>query len=409
MLALAALTGALTGLAVSGFEQVAGNWLLEWTVSRATPLAVVTPVAGIVLATLALRFLARGASGATADAYLDAYHRTGGDLPAGPVGGRMAAATATLGLGGSLGFEGPSIYLGAAIGSFVRRRFPRLVAAGEERTLLVAGAAAGVAAIFKAPATGAVFALEVPYQEDTAAHAVGPAVVAAASSYLVYVAFHGTERIVPAAGVPALDARTLVGALIVGLVAGIGARGFAAAVRAAKHLPERFPATVRIAVAGTALVGLGTLAHAAFGEPLTLGSGLAAIEWTETAERSVALLVALLALRAAATTCTLAAGGVGGVFIPLFVEGWVLGAAIAELVGSDTMLLPVIGAAAFLGAGYRTPIAAVVFVAERTGRAGYVVPALLAVAVAQILMGSRSVSGSQLPRRSEPTTPAPPD
>ncbi|MFM8973726.1 MAG: hypothetical protein ACKOOG_14060, partial [Actinomycetota bacterium] len=50
MLALAALTGALTGLAVSGFEQVAGNWLLEWTVSRATPLAVVAPVAGIVLA-----------------------------------------------------------------------------------------------------------------------------------------------------------------------------------------------------------------------------------------------------------------------------------------------------------------------------------------------------------------------
>ncbi len=58
--------------------------------------------------------------------------------------------------------------------------------------LLVAGAAAGFAAIFKAPATGAVFALEVPYQDDLARRMLLPALVSSASSYLVFVAINGT-------------------------------------------------------------------------------------------------------------------------------------------------------------------------------------------------------------------------
>jgi CBS domain-containing protein len=114
------------------------------------------------------------------------------------------------------------------------------------------------------------------------------------------------------------------------------------------------------------------------------------------------LLLLLLLVRGLATTLTVAAGGVGGVFIPLFVEGWILGAAVEVVVSSDTLLFPVIGAAAFLGAGYRTPIAAVVFVAESTGRPGFIVPALLATAVAQLVMGRQSVTGFQLPRRLDP-------
>jgi H+/Cl- antiporter ClcA len=54
---------------------------------------------------------------------------------------------------------------------------------------------------------------------------------------------------------------------------------------------------------------------------LSLGPGYGAIEWTDTAERSLALVVLLLIIRAAATSLAIAGGGVGGVFIPLFVEG----------------------------------------------------------------------------------------
>ena len=150
---------------------------------------------------------------------------------------------------------------------------------------------------------------------------------------------------------------------------------------------------------GLGLAALAGVTIAVYDAPLSLGPGYGAVAWTDAASRSLGLILVLLVVRAAATSITIAAGGVGGVFIPLFVEGWILGTAVEVVVGSHTLLFPVIGAAAFLGAAYRTPIAAIVFVAEATGRPGYVVPALVATAVAQVVMGRRSVSKSQLARR----------
>ena len=177
VLVLAAATGALVGLVVAAFEEVVGRGMLEWVLDQPTAVQVVAPAVGIALAWAVLRYLGRGATPALADEYLDAYHRDDASMPLQPVVGKALAAAATLGSGGAMGFEGPSIYLGSVVGSVVRRCFPRAASGSDQRVLLVAGAAAGVAAIFKAPATGAVFALEVPYQEDTASHAVVPAVV----------------------------------------------------------------------------------------------------------------------------------------------------------------------------------------------------------------------------------------
>ena len=105
----------------------------------------------------ALRWLGGGASPATSDEYIIAFHDRTHELGARPAIGRLVAAVATLGLGGALGYEGPSLYAGATIGDRVQRRLPRLFSNADHQMLLVAGAAAGIAAIFKAPATGAVF------------------------------------------------------------------------------------------------------------------------------------------------------------------------------------------------------------------------------------------------------------
>ena len=61
----------------------------------------------------------------------------------------------------------------------------------------------------------------------------------------------------------------------------------------------------------------------------------------------------------------------------------------------DTTLFTVVGAAAFLGAGYRVPLAAVMFVAEATGRPGFIVPGLIAAVVAELIMGRSSVTTYQ--------------
>jgi len=403
VIVLAALTGVAVGLAVALFEWVVGKGLLEGTLDLPTGLQWCAPAVGLVLAWCALRFAGRGASPATADEYLDAYHHRDGDLPAREVPGRTLASAATLGFGGAMGFEGPSVYLGAAIGSAVERRFPRPFTDENRRLLLVAGAAAGIAAIFKAPATGAVFAIEVPYQEDSASHTVVPATVAAAASYLTYVIFYGLGRLFPTGGSPALDARDLAGALLIGALAGIGARGFAWLMRAAKRISRStVPVWRRLIVVGVALTALAALTYLVYDEPLSLGPGYGAIDWTQAAERSLGLVVLLLLVRAAATSLAVSGGGVGGLFIPLFVEGWILGSAVEAVVSSHTLLFPVIGAAAFLGAGYRTPIAAVVFVAEVTGGPGFIVPALIATAVAQLLMGRQSITTHQIPRRVDP-------
>jgi CIC family chloride channel protein len=108
------------------------------------------------------------------------------------------------------------------------------------------------------------------------------------------------------------------------------------------------------------------------------------------------LVAVILGLRALVTVATVAGGGAGGLFIPLVLLGALTGQIVGGVLGETTAtLFPVVGVAAFLGAGYRTPLAAVMFVAESTGRPGFVVPGLLAAAVSQLVMGQASVSPYQ--------------
>jgi len=109
------------------------------------------------------------------------------------------------------------------------------------------------------------------------------------------------------------------------------------------------------------------------------------------------VLLAVLVLRCLATTATVAGGGAGGLFVPLVVAGALLGGAAGVVADDQTTLFSVVGVAAFLGAGYRVPLAAVMFVAESTGRPSYVVPGLLAAVAAELVMGRSSVTSHQVP------------
>jgi chloride channel protein, CIC family len=407
VLALSALTGAVTGFAIVGFEGLTSRVLLDWVFDWPRVAQVAAPAIGLVLAWAALHWLGRDASPSTSDEYLRAYHDPRHPFEARPFPARVAASIATLGFGGALGFEGPSIYIGAGIGSWIERRFGRFLTRDDLRLMLVAGAAAGVSAIFKAPATGAIFAIEVPFQEDTAAHALLPALVGSATSYLTFVAVYGTSPLLAISGQPALDATRILGALGLGVLAGLGARAFALALRAAKSHSSRLRASHRLLVGGVGLAAVTTISFVLFDDGLTLGPGYRAISWTLDPHRAVMLIAALFVLHALATVLTVEGGGAGGLFIPLFVQGWLLGRFVQAVTDTHTSLFPVVGAAALLGAGYRTPIAGIVFVAEATGRPGFVVPALLATAVAQVLMGTSSVTTYQPVRR--PTTPGSPD
>lgn len=201
----AALTGAVTGFAVAGFERLTVNVVFDDVVSKLpVVLLALAPFVGLAVATVWLRGPGRGLDRATADAYLDAFHDDR-RLSVRDLVNKLVAAVATLGSGGAMGLEGPSIYLGASLGAVAQRRFVRFFGGADRNLLLVAGAAAGIAAIFKAPATGAIFAIEVPYQDDLARRMLLPALVAAASGYLALVAVNGTAPLFPFNGLPALS------------------------------------------------------------------------------------------------------------------------------------------------------------------------------------------------------------
>lgn len=405
ILAASVLTGVLVAIVVAIFDAVTVEVVYHWLLEQELAYQAAAPVVGAVLAFVILRWLAFGASGSTSDEYVRAFHDRNPSIPLREVPGKLMAGVATIGLGGAVGLEGPSIYAGSSMGLGVHSRLGSWLQRDEARLLLTAGAAAGVAAVFKAPATGVMFAMEAPYRDDVTPQALLPSLLAAASSYATFVALVGTEPVIPlleedSASFLSVQAVDLLGALLLGIGAGFGGRGFAWLVRRAKGLGKELPVGRRLAIGGTSLAVLAVVSDEAFGAPLTLGPGTDAMSWV-VSDRTLQLIALLFVLRIAATCATLLAGGVGGLFIPLAALGVVMGEFVGSALGEDeTTLYPILGLAAFLGAGYRAPIAAVMFVAESTGGVGsFVVPALVAAAVSQIVAGPSSVADYQREHR----------
>ena len=399
VLFFAGVVGALTGLAVAGFERLTSASLRGVTHLPLLAQAC-APLVGLVLALFFLRLGGPGTTPSTSDEYIRGFHERGRPMNLRLVPARILAAVATLGSGVPLGYEGPSLYAGAAIGSALQRRLGRIFTVDESKLLFVAGAAAGVAAIFKAPVTGLIFALEVPYQEDLARHMLLPAAISAAAGYVTFAAVAGTEPILTVGGQASFGLVDLGGAAIVGLLAGVLARLFVMIVRQAKALSSKGHPLVRVVVAGAVLGATVMLAHLLSDDPLALGPGYNALRWALNPDRTLIAIAVLGTLRVAGTAAAVGGGGVGGLFIPLVIQGALVGRAVGAILDpASGTLFPVVGMAAFLGAGYRVPLAAVVFVAEFTGRPGFVVPGLIAAVVAQLVMGRSSVSPYQVAGR----------
>ena len=400
--------GIIVAVVVALFETLTESVLLHWLFDQSLVVLVTAPVVGILAANGLLRWVGRGTSGATSDEYIRTFHERHPRLPIVHLPGKLLAGVATIGMGGAVGMEGPSIYAGSSIGLWVHEKTGSFLRRDKARLLLTAGAAAGIAAVFKAPATGVIFAMEAPYREDVTPQALLPALLAAAASYATFVSLVGTEPVVPflaggsvvasEAGLSVLgvDLIDLAGALLLGIAAGLGGRGFAWLVRRSKSGAKRYSLSKRLLIGGVGLAALAWIAEEVFESPLTLGPGTEAMAWV-VGDRGLGLIALLFGLRMAATITTVFAGGVGGLFIPLAALGVVLGEFVGQAIGKDeTTLYPILGLAAFLGAGYRAPIAAVMFVAESTGGVGsFVVPALVAAAVSQVVAGPSSVADYQ--------------
>ncbi len=326
---------------------------------------------------------------------LDAYHYRGGDLILRDLIPKTIGSILTIGSGGSAGLEGPSIHIGGAVGAGIRRLLKRVGIEEDGRILLLTGAASGIGAIFKAPLTGLMFSLEVPYKDDMAHQAVIPALISSVVSYLTLVSIVGPEPIFrhfkPFGEV---DLYVLSMGLIEGLVIGAASVLFVKLVHIIERIVEGKSFTLRGIVGGASLGALAILTLFSTGTLYPFGLSYDLVKLSFKGGNS-AFFLGMAVLKMIATAITLGTAGIGGVFIPSIVIGSSLGSSLSIINPRDTSLFVAIGMSAFLSAAFKTPLTAVTFTAETTGSEAYIIPGLVASAIAYIISGKYSLPKNQ--------------
>src|SRR6202050_470800 len=330
-------------------------------------------VLGFIVAGLIMQFLTPDPDEHSTEEIIRSYHEHEGRVDMRSFVPKLVAAIATVGSGGSAALEGPSIYGGAAIGSWLWSKLRRLrLDDRDRRIMLICGTAAGMSAVFRAPLTGIVFALEMPYRDDLAHEALVPSLIASVVSFVTLSSFLGATPLFNFSGSASFGRRDLYWSALLGLIIGCVAMAFVITFRRARTFFVKWsiPHWLKVAIGGllTGLCGLLFL-HLYPGNLVPLGSNYEAVGDILGNYHSTPQLLMFSGLKLAATLFTLAAGGVSAMFVPLFLTGGSIGTAFAQsVVHSPSLdLYAAVGMAAFLAAGYKTPLASVVFVAEATG------------------------------------------
>ena len=406
-LVIAPLIGVITGLAITAIAAIILDTM--WPRVLAYYLhhhwAIVPGLLlGFILTGLIMQFCTPDPDEHSTEEIIRSYHEHRGDVNMRPFFAKLVAAITTVGFGGSAALEGPSIYGGGAIGSWLWTRLRRFrwlgLSARDRRIMLICGAAAGMSAVFRAPLTGIVFSLEMPYKDDLAHEALLPSLLASVVSFMTLSAFLGSAPMFDFASGLSYTRRDLLWCALLGVLIGLLAMAFVVTFRRVRAfcVDVPLPHWMKLAAGGflTALCGLAFL-HDFHGSLVPLGPNYEAVGLILGKAHSSLELVSFGFLKLAATIFSLGSGGVSAMFVPLFLAGGSFGLAFAQsVVHSPTpALYAAVGMACFIAAGYKTPLAAVVFVAEATGGHAFIIPALIGSAVAYAVSGDASASGDQ--------------
>src|SRR5216110_1174451 len=300
-----------------------------------------------------------------------------------------------IGTGGPYGAEGPIIVTGGAFGSLFGQALH--LSAVERKTLLVAGAAGGMTAIFATPVAAVLLALELLLFEWKPRSFI-PVASAAAVAGVLRVPLFGAGPLFPVVPHPALPWTPLM-SLGVGLTAGLVATAITALLYGCEDLFARLPIHwMWWPAIGGVFVGLGGLIA-----PRALGVGYDVIRDLLAGRLLGATLVALLLVKAAIWAIGLGSGTSGGLVAPLLLMGSALGALGAGVFhAADASLWVMLGMAALMGGTMQIPFTAMVFAVELTGDVA-ALPALLIACVASeavtLLVLRRSILTEKLARR----------
>ena len=305
------------------------------------------------------------------------------------------SAAISIGSGGPFGAEGPIIMTGGAIGSLFAQCFH--LSAAERKTLLVAGAAAGMTAIFGTPIAAILLAVEILLFEwkprsfvpvvlaVLVAFALRPSLIASGPMF-------ATDLAVPSGIAP------LIGAFGLGLATGLEAALLSTALYRIEDGFHRlrlhwmwWPAL------GSIVVGIGGLI-----DPHVLGAGYANIDALLGGGFGARAIISLLLVKAVVWLVSLGSGTSGGVLAPLLILGAALGCLVGQYMPGSPGLWAMVGMAAIMSGAMRAPLTGALFAAELTGSFD-ALPLCLAGAGAayalSVLLMRRSILTEKIARR----------
>jgi CIC family chloride channel protein len=398
--------------------------LSETSTSFRPWLLLIIPTVGGILSGWIVYTFAPEAEGHGTDAAIAAYHRHQGQIrPRVPLV-KIIASALTLGTGGSGGREGPIAQIGAGFGSYLGNLLR--LRPTERRILMAAGMGAGVAAIFRAPLAGALFAAEVLYwSPDFESDVIIPAALSSTIAYCTFGLVFGWEPLfsLPPELLAALTFTNplslvpyLFLALFLVILAMLYTRTFYGLTYLFHHL--RIPPHFKPALGAFLTGALGLILYLSLGREksvlavLSFGYGILQEALSSSADAQPSLFFALVLLAVAlgkivTTGLTIGSGGSGGVFGPSMVIGGCGGGALGILLHQLwPALVPhpasfvIVGMAGFFAAAAKTPFSTLVIVSEMTGGYSLLLPTLWVCTLAFLLSDEQSIYCSQVESRS---------
>jgi H+/Cl- antiporter ClcA len=303
----------------------------------------------------------------------------------------------SIGSGGPFGAEGPIIMTGGAIGSLMAQFFH--LTSAERKTLLVAGAAAGMSATFAAPLAAVVLAVELLLFEwkprSLIPVALASTTAAALRRYVI-----GLGPLFPVQAHPVfIGPLGLLGCLVVGLLAGGLSALLTQAVYAAEDAFQRLPIHwMWWPAIGGVVIGLGGWIF-----PQALGVGYDVIGDLLQGNAATRVLVGVLVVKSVIWSISLGSGTSGGVLAPLLMMGCALGGVESRFLPFEGPgFWPLVSMGAILGGTMRSPLTGVIFAVELTHDVNMLLPLLLAVTMAHgftVLVLRRSILTEKIARR----------
>ena len=346
---------------------------------------------GLVTGYLVHRFAPFTRHGGTdgTDTMVKTFHQQEGRLkPIVPLV-RVGTSILTISAGGSAGREGPISLLGAGCGAWLADKLR--LSPKERRILLLAGAAGGLGAIFRAPLGGALTAVEVIYREDFEAEAILPSVISSVVSYSLFTLVFGAE---PIFGIPSFefsDIRELPIHALLGAACALTGWFYVRTFRLIKYRVF-WPLTDRFGFVPA--MGLGAFAMAVIGYafPQLLCGGYGWLELAILGKVSLTMMAGLLIGKTVATSVVIGSGMSGGMFAPALFVGGMTGGLVGQLaqrifpsVVAEPGGYVMVGMAAFFAGIAKAPIGPLVMVCELTQGYGLLAPLMLASAISLVV------------------------